>query len=396
MSRYSHHPTNYEQALDGLLTRLRHRRFEIEQAVLARINAIPDKLDKTDPEYLYGIRTAVSAGVDYGLAAAESSEEEPAPIPLDLLAQARLSARQRVNLDTVLRRYVAAGHVLADFFVTANSHDGQLRSDDLQRLLRSHSVLTEFVLDAISDEYERESKVVFSSPDSRLTKRVQQLLAGQLVEPRVDSYDFRSHHLGVIAKGSTASNAIRKLAKALHSRVLIVPPKNDVVWAWFGIHSKMRRNVLEDVIASNWPANLPLGLGELSRGLEGWRLSHQQAKAAFAVATNGKGDIAHYVDVALVASMIQDDVLVASMHKLYLEPLARGRDGGTVLRQTLRAYFEADRNGASAAAALGVSRQTITNRLRVVEERLKRPLSDCANSLEAALDLEEIWSPQLP
>lgn len=301
----------------------------------------------------------MSAGVDYGLAAAEADEAGPPPIPLDLLAQARLSARQRVSLDTVLRRYVAAGNVLGDFFVTTNSHDGQLRSGDLRRLLRSHAVLMEHVLDAISDEYERESKVVFSSSASRLTKRVQQLLAGQLIEPPSNSYDFGLHHLGVIAKGPLADEATRKLGQALRSRILIVRPTDNVVWAWFGTQSRTRRNVLEDIVASSWPANLPIGLGELSRGLGGWRLRHLQAKAAFAVATNGGGDIAHYVDVALVASMIQDDVLVTSMHKLYLEPLAHGRDGGTVIRQTLRAYFEANRNGASAAAALGVSRQLL-------------------------------------
>ncbi len=44
----------------------------------------------------------------------------------------------------------------------------------------------------------------------------------------------------------------------------------------------------------------------------------------------------------------------------------------------------------SAAAALGVSRQTVINRLHAVEERLGRPLGACAVEVEAALRLEEL------
>jgi PucR C-terminal helix-turn-helix domain len=40
------------------------------------------------------------------------------------------------------------------------------------------------------------------------------------------------------------------------------------------------------------------------------------------------------------------------------------------------------------AAILGVSRQTVTNRLRAIEQRLGRPLGTCANELEVSLQLE--------
>jgi DNA-binding PucR family transcriptional regulator len=60
------------------------------------------------------------------------------------------------------------------------------------------------------------------------------------------------------------------------------------------------------------------------------------------------------------------------------------------LRHTLRAYFAAERNVSSAAAALGVTRQTVTNRLRVIEETLDRPLGVWATEIEAALRMEEL------
>jgi hypothetical protein len=44
----------------------------------------------------------------------------------------------------------------------------------------------------------------------------------------------------------------------------------------------------------------------------------------------------------------------------------------------------------SAAAALGVSRRTVANRLQTVEARIGRPLGASMPDLEAALRLEEL------
>jgi DNA-binding PucR family transcriptional regulator len=94
--------------------------------------------------------------------------------------------------------------------------------------------------------------------------------------------------------------------------------------------------------------------------------------------------------------MFQDDLLATSLRQLYLEPLAEERDGGETLRETLRAYFAAERNVSSAAAALSVNRHTVTSRLRTIEKRLGRPLSTCATEIDAALRLEDLGHPTLP
>ena len=64
--------------------------------------------------------------------------------------------------------------------------------------------------------------------------------------------------------------------------------------------------------------------------------------------------------------------------------------GGTTARQTLRAYFKADRNTSSAAAALGVDRRTVANRLRSIEERLGRSLSRIGSEMELALEVDAL------
>jgi hypothetical protein len=98
-----------------------------------------------------------------------------------------------------------------------------------------------------------------------------------------------------------------------------------------------------------------------------------------------KQPILCYADVALLASILRDDLVATSLHKLYLEPLERARDGGKVARETLRAYFAAERNISSTAAALGVDRRTVRNRIRAIEELLGRPLKGSVAELEIAL-----------
>jgi len=84
---------------------------------------------------------------------------------------------------------------------------------------------------------------------------------------------------------------------------------------------------------------------------------------------------------------VQDGLLTESLRTLYLEPLEAGRDHGETLRETLRAYFNAERSAASAAAVLGISRQAVGGRLRMVESRIGRPLGSCIAELEIALRL---------
>jgi DNA-binding PucR family transcriptional regulator len=55
----------------------------------------------------------------------------------------------------------------------------------------------------------------------------------------------------------------------------------------------------------------------------------------------------------------------------------------------MRAYFSTERNISSTAAALGVDRRTVSNRIRAIEELFGRPLSDFATDLETALRLAD-------
>src|ERR1019366_2130810 len=137
-----------------------------------------------------------------------------------------------------------------------------------------------------------------------------------------------------------------------------------------------------------------LAIGEASVGIDGWRLTHRQAQAAMLVALRRPQRITWYSDVALLAAVLRDQELARSLVEVHLSPLEDQKDGGAVARRTLRAYFAAGCNAATAAAALGVNRHTVERRLHTVEEKLGRLLHTCHAELEVALRLDELESPE--
>jgi DNA-binding PucR family transcriptional regulator len=135
-----------------------------------------------------------------------------------------------------------------------------------------------------------------------------------------------------------------------------------------------------------------LAIGESSKGIDGWRLTHRQAQAAMLVALRRPRRLTWYADVALLAAVLRDQELARSLVEIHLSPLEDRKDGGAVARRTLRAYFAAGCNAATAAAALGVNRHTVERRLHAIEEQLGRLLHTCHAELEVALRVEELES----
>ncbi len=134
---------------------------------------------------------------------------------------------------------------------------------------------------------------------------------------------------------------------------------------------------------------MSLAAGEPRDGLEGWRLTHREARAALVVTLMEPPRLTRYSDVALLAAALRDEATGKSLLHRYLKPLDENRDGPD-LRETLRTYLDLSCNAASTAAALGVNRHTVQRRLRKVEERLGESLSGRRAELEVALRLERL------
>ena len=380
-----------EEVRADLFVRLNARRLEIEEAILTRISSVSSAAGAEDGEYADGLQSAVSAGVTDALAGVEPGSDQRGPVPGPLLAQARQAARNGVTLDVVLRRYIAGYTLFNDFVMRAAEDTLPLPVPAFRPVMHAQAARFERLVAAAVGEYTRERGHRHGSPERRRVKCVKELLAGESVGRGELTYEFDEWHVGVIARGNGAASVLRRIAEAVDRRLLLVRPEKETVWAWFG---GRRRIVMAEVARHLSPdecGDALVALGEPARGIDGWRLTHQQASAALRIARPGSQGIVFYADVALLASISQDRVLASSLQQLYLSPLAEGReDGGAGLRETLRAYFSAGRNVTSAASALGVSRQTVGSRMRTIEERLGRTLESCAADIEVALRLEAV------
>jgi PucR C-terminal helix-turn-helix domain/GGDEF-like domain len=427
-----------------VVARLCVRRDELINAIFSRVSgAMFDRSEDEDAEYVAGLRAAVAAAVDYGLEGIEHGEQWAGPVPDVVVEQARRAARVGVSLETVLRRYVA-GHTLLGEFVMEEVEREPLpvQQSVLREVMRAQAAALDRLMTAITREYRDEIERVGRSPEARRLERVRRLLAGggdggvgggaggaggggvggaggggggagggvggggavEGVGLTELDYDLDGWHLGAIAVGAGAERTVRELAAGANRRLLSVPSGERSVWVWLGGQGKLTPGDLGRALASGGvPEGVVLAVGEPGEGIEGWRVTHRQAQAALVVALRRtgipptregiRGAVTRYADVALLASALRDEMLGRALVEIYLAPLNDARSGsgsGAVLCETLRAYLAAEGSVSSTAAALGVVRKTVENRLQTIEERLGRTLHPCPAELEVALALEEL------
>ena len=395
---------------DTIVWRLRERREEIVRAIFARVReAVPDPAAERDVTYMEGMREAVMAALDYGLdgiarigSDARTGSDgviagEPwrsVPIPTQALAQARRSARGGVSVEATLQRYFVGHALLWDCVLEEADRVGP-ESRTLREMSRAQSALLERLTAAIAREHDEERKRMGRSREQLMAERVRALLAGRgegigqgsgELEP---GYDLDGAHVGAIARGAGAHEALRRLALELDRRLLSVAQGEGTVWAWLGGRRAPAMCELEHA-AGGLTLEVVLAVGEPALGVDGFRSTHEQAQAALAVALRRPRALTRYAEVALVASALKDELLARTLIEVYLAPLEDSRGGGPVLRETLRAYLTTELSVSSAAAALGVDRKTVSSRLRTIEERLGRSLHPCPAELTVALLLEEV------
>jgi hypothetical protein len=369
-----------------LASRLRQRGPELEAAVATRVYSIQDPGEVPDPAYRDGLRAAVPEAIELRLVGLELGERRVPEVPATLLAQARLDARDGVSLDTVLRRYVAGNALFADFLAEEAGRAG-VPGPMVRQLVAEQATLVDRLLAAISAEHAREAAAARPVGVAERRRRcAKRLLAGELVDPADLGYELEGHHHGVMVAGGDGEELLRAVGARLDRRHLAVRREEEEVWGcWLGGRGPLGAAAVVEAFAALVPAGVTVTVGEDAEGLSGWRFSHLQAKAALPVAERRGAPVLRFGDVALEATIMRDELLSASLRRLYL---ARSRDGGAAARETLRAYFAAERNVSSTAATLGVDRRTVRNRIRAIEAAIGRSLKDSAADLEIALRLE--------
>jgi PucR-like helix-turn-helix protein/diguanylate cyclase with GGDEF domain len=371
-----------------LVGRLRERRPEIDKVVVARIRHVSEPASDEDPAYVAGVHSAVAGALDYGLEGLEKGAEGFVPIPDEAAKQARRAARDGVRLDTVLRRY-AAGNKSLEEFIMAEAEI--IPSQVLCQILSDQGLHVDRLMESVAAEYRDELEQTKRSSVQKEADRIVRLLESDSIVNPVDlNYDFDSWHIGMILMGHNAEASARVFAERLGCRSLHVARDRETAWAWLSSTHRMILTNLEHFLVENESSEMSVAVGEPRKDLEGWRQTFHEAQAAQQVMLYRPQRVTRCRDVILISAILRDQSLAASLIETYLTPLDGRGDSGEILRTTLRAYFRAGQNSATAAADLGVHRNTVVRRLQSIEQKLDQSLDTCNAQLQVALGVEDL------
>ncbi|HEY2768350.1 MAG TPA: helix-turn-helix domain-containing protein [Solirubrobacteraceae bacterium] len=376
-----------EEVHRALLRALRAREREMVDAIFARVSSMFMAARGEDADYETGLRETVAAVVNHSLTEIEAPAEQPAPIPSAAIAQAQRAARRNISVETMMLRYIA-GHRVLGGFVMDEAHRSGLSSNGpaLRHLRTTQEALLERLMTRIADEYRQERERIERSREQCHVEVVQKLLAGESPDTAGLEYDLDdAWHLGMIANGQGGRRVVRGLADDLGRQLLCVSTGEDSVWAWIGGRQELEMARVERALSATRTVGVTLVLGQPRRAMSGWRLTHREAQAALLVAQRRPESTVRFADHALLALVLQNESLVRSLAGIYLPSL-----GNPVARETVRAYFSAGCNAATAAAKLAIDRHTVERRLRAIEGNLGRQLRSCHAELEVVLRLEEL------
>jgi hypothetical protein len=369
----------------------------IGSAVARRLLFAEDRLVDPDDPTLASLATrfaqanvgAMLAALAYGM---PTDAARPTQASVDLFDR---MAERDDGLAVVLRSHRAVNGEL--WQVWAAFSDERVRDRQLHRAVLSLSTRQ---LGAYADSVCEH--LTGAWPDARRRRRrgvgvpVEQLVRRAVFGPVPDAeaalaelrYPVEACHLAVTLPASVGRDQLEDIALRLKlacgAPTLASPdPGGMTIWVAFGrvaaVEGLERARVLGDL-------ELPIGLGDVGAGLDGFRRTRQQSADALRIGVLGDATgITRYRDVALLAVLCADESRARELARVELGPIAGDDEVATRLRETLRVYLAAGESQVATAQRLFIHEKTVKYRLTQAEELLGRKISERRSELAAAL-----------
>ncbi|MGV9709910.1 PucR family transcriptional regulator [Gordonia sp. NPDC003424] len=170
---------------------------------------------------------------------------------------------------------------------------------------------------------------------------------------------------------SVLDRTARSLAARLHATgpPMVTAIDRSTVYVWIPLARRIRDvEALEVCRDAQLPAELSVALGFPGHGGPGFRRSHEQAKAAYAVAIGpggGAGQVVGFGDrgIAVISLLARDlDATRVWVHDV-LGPLAEDTPTAAMLRETLSVYYATKESHLHTAERLNLHRNTVKYRV---------------------------------
>lgn len=360
--------------------------------------AIPELFPPSYPEALQDIRESTEQNVGATLAMLAFGVTPPAvEPPAGTLRALRRLAAASVDLTTALKAYRHAHAYVWDAW-TAYVHSQHLEPEHLAGVLTYSARVMFSFWDGAAEQYTVRLRREFPGLSGGFSRQrlIEDILIGATMDlarsRRELGYDLSGQHVALVlaplhdvSEATTAADAIRNFDSLLP--VLVQPQGDGVLWLWVASRQPLDEDTLRALQA------LPLhdvvvGMGEPSRGVEGFRRSHVQAEQALRVArlrAIPSARTVRYRDVEQLTLLTADPSRAREFAVTRLGALTERTEAMSRTRSALRAYLDCGCNQARVAQTLGVHRKTVAYRLAAAEEILGHTVDEAATDLAAAL-----------
>jgi DNA-binding PucR family transcriptional regulator len=379
------------------------RARELADALIAQILDEQPELSGDQP-LIDSLTTSVQDNVATVLRVFEIRPDPASvPAPPTAIEYARRLAQRGIPISALLRAYRLgqAG------FQQALLPEIAKGASDLQAVAEAAAVLATVsfdYVDRISEDvvaayqHERDNWM-----RNRITARSARVMA-LLTNARLDlgevektlGYRLGQTHVGVIAWSDDAvagGDQLSRLERSIGSMAeaagssrapLFIAPDESTLWAW-----------LPRATSAPFPLQAPaddavwIAVGEPAVGVEGFRLTHRQARQAQFVALAAdpgrRARVTESAQVGAIALMCGDREALAAWVQETLGGLALDDEGMGRLRETLSIFLTSGGSFTASAQKLLLHKNTVQYRVRKAEDAIGRPLQDRRLDVELAL-----------
>jgi DNA-binding PucR family transcriptional regulator len=326
--------------------------------------------------------------------------------PAASLEYARRRAQRGTPLTALLRAY-RLGHTCFSGWLLTELAGQAADAQMITAVTLGMSQIVAGYVDQTSEEivaaYTRERENWLRNRSAARTARIRDLLSGARINVSATEatlgYRLRQYHVGLVCWASDVPAAADNITRLEHaiSHVagkaacsgdpVFLPRDESSAWAWLPLGI---RDTFDAAGASTAGADddIHFAFGDAAKGATGFRLTHQQAIAAQAVALAAGSPPPRAVafsEVAPVAMMLGSSDLLRAWVLATLAGLAADDEHHARLRDTLLTFLQSGGSYKATAERLMLHKNTVQYRIRKAEESLGRPAGKNPHDVELAL-----------
>jgi DNA-binding PucR family transcriptional regulator len=326
--------------------------------------------------------------------------------PAAAMEYARRLAQRGTPLTALLRAYRVGHACFADWVLkelARQADDAELITATTLSMFKVVAGYIDQTSEMMVAAYGQERENWLRNRSAARAARIRDLLSGERIDVNAAEaalgYRLRQYHVGLVCwVGDAASTAdeITRIERAIsHVAVqatcygdpVFLPRDESSAWAWLPLGI---RDAFDSAAASTagLDGDIHFAFGDAAKGTTGFRITHQQAMAAQAVAlaagTPAPRAVA-FSEVAPVAMMLTSSELLRAWVLSTLAGLAADDEHHARLRETLLVFLQSGGSYKTTAEQLMLHKNTVQYRIRKAEESLGRPVGDNRHNVELAL-----------